>query len=121
MSVDFALDKDTHDLLIEGNELLTVEDVDQIEQNTKIRLRFFSGEWFLNVVEGLPFYQTILVKNLNVPDIDNIIKAKIIDTPEVAELLSYDSSYDAILREYVVNFTYRSVFGEAALTVSLFN
>ncbi len=121
MSTDIALDKDTHDLLIEGNELLLVNDVDQIEQNLKIRLKFFSGEWFLDITQGLPFYDTILVKNPNVPNIDNIIKAEIIDTPGVTELLSYDSSYDASLREYVVDFKVRTIFGEAELEVSLFN
>ena len=121
MSIDFALDKDTHDLLIEGNNLLVVEDIDQIEQNTKIRLRFFSGEWFLDATKGLPFYDTILVKNPNVPNIDGIIKNEIIETEGAGELLSYDSSYDALTREYDVNFKYRTVFGEAALAFSLFN
>lgn len=121
MSVDIALDKDTHDLLIVGNSLLTVEDVDQVEQNTKIRLKFFSSEWFLDTTKGLPFYETILVKNPNVPNIDNIIKAEIVDTSEVGELLSYVSSFDPVLREYVVTFKFKSTFGDAALEVSLFD
>lgn len=121
MSIDLALDKDTHDLLIVGNNLLTVEGVDQVEQNTKIRLRFFAGEWFLDTSLGLPFYEEILVKNPNIPNIDNIIKAKIIDTPEVAELLSFDSSYDSVLRRYEVVFKYRSIHGEKVLEVTIFS
>jgi len=117
--IDFALDNDTHDLLIEGNNLKTVEGVEQVEQNTKIRLKFFSEEWFLDTTKGLPFYQEILIKNPNVPNIDNIIKATIADTLGVGELLSYDSTYDSTAREYVVKFQYRTDDGLSTVQVTL--
>lgn len=120
MSLDVALDLDTHDLYIAGNDLQIVNDADQLEQNLKIRLQFFLNEWFLNILIGVPFYTDILVKNPNIPSIDSIIKGKILDTPEVLEILEYDSSFDNTERTYTINFKIRTNYGESALDVSLF-
>ncbi len=121
MSLDLALDPDTHDLSIVDNDLQIVSDADQLEQNLKIRLQFFLAEWFLNINNGLPFYSDILVKNPNIPNIDSIVKAQIIDTNGVEEILEYISSFDNTTREYSINFTVRTEFGESDLQISLFN
>jgi len=121
MSKDFALDKETHDLFITGNELQVVDVADQLEQNLKIRLQFFNAEWFLDINNGLPFYSDILVKNPNIPNVDSIIKAEILGTIGVLELLEYVSTFDASLRTYTVSFTVRTEFGQTDLAVSLFN
>jgi len=121
MSTDFALDKDTHDLLVVGGNLQLVDAADQLEQNLKIRLQFFNAEWFLNTTNGLPFYSDILVKNPNIPNIDSIIKAEILDTDGVLELLEYISAFDNSAREYSIDFTVRTEFGQSELQVSLFN
>jgi len=119
--IDIALDKETHDLLITGNNLQVVSEADQLEQNLKIRLQFFLSEWFLNVNKGLPFYSDILVKNPNIPNVDSIIKAEILDTIGVVELLKYISTFDNVERLYSIEFTIRTVFGENELAISLFN
>ena len=121
MSVDLALNPDTGDLLIRDNDLQIVIGEDQLEQNVKIRLRFFSEEWFLNINNGLPFYSDILVKNPNIPNIDSIIKAEILDTNGVEEILEFISTYDNTERRYTINFTIRTEFGKSDFDVSLFN
>jgi len=121
MSLDIALDPDTHDLLIRDNDLQIVNDADQLEQNLRIRLQFFIREWFLNINNGLPFYSDILVRNPNVSNIDSIIKAQIIDTNGVEEILAFISTFDAAERRYSITFKVRSEFGESELQVSLFN
>lgn len=112
MSVDLGLDPLTGDLAIVNNDLILVNDSDQVRQNLKIRLRFFRGEWFLDTTAGLPFYESILVKNPNLPDIDNIIKAEIIDTDGAEELLEFNSDYDPKARTYSIEFKYRDIYGE---------
>jgi len=111
MSIDLALDTLTHDLLIQTNDLQLVKDSNQIDQNTKIRLLFFRGEWFLDTISGLPFYEEILVRNPNLPDIDNIIKAQITDTNDVTELIEYRSNFDTKNRTYTIVFKYKDSFG----------
>jgi len=118
---DLALDKDTHDLYFNSNDIHTVDDIDQNEQHLKVRLLFYLREWFLDTAAGLPFYTDILVKNPNVPDIDNIIKSKILDTPDVIEILEFQSEYNNTTREYDVSFTVRSNYGTSDLQISLFS
>lgn len=120
MSVDLGLDPLTGDLAIEGNDLVIVSTSEQMVQNLKIRLRFFQGEWFLDIAQGLPFYESILVKNPNLPDIDNIIKAEIIDTEDITELLQYTSDYDPVLRTYSISFKVRSIYGISDLISTSF-
>ncbi|NJR73230.1 MAG: hypothetical protein HC773_05160 [Scytonema sp. CRU_2_7] len=121
MSIDFALDPVTHDLLFENDSLQIVTDEDQLAQNLKIRLQFFLGEWFLNTGVGVPFYSEILVKNPNVANIDAIIKAQILDTVGVSQLLEYNSSFSNALRSYSINFTVRTIYGEQQIELSLFD
>jgi len=120
MSLDIGLNRDTHDLEFIDNDIVIVETQDQLDQTLKIRLLFFQGEWYLDIKQGLPFYEKILVKNPNLPDIDNIIKAEIIDTPEVQELLSYSSDYDPLLRTYAVRFKVRTDFGISEFNETIF-
>lgn len=120
MSLDIGLDPLTGDLAFKDNDLVLVSGSEQLVQNLKIRLRFFLGEWFLDITKGLPFYEDILVKNPNLPDIDNIIKAQITETEDVTELLEYVSDYDPVLRTYSIQFKVRSIFGISDLISTSF-
>jgi len=120
MSVDLGLDPLTGDLSIIDNDLVLVNTSEQMVQNLKIRLRFFLGEWFLDTTQGLPLYESILVKNPNLPDIDNIIKAEIIDTEDITEILEYNSDYDKVARTYTISFKVRSIYGQSDLLSTSF-
>lgn len=115
MASDLCLDPDTHDLLVQKNDLLVCKSADQVIQSLKIRLQTIKGEWFLDTTAGLPYYEDILVKNPNLPNIDNIIKAQIIDTDDVEEILEYTSSFDSAGRSFSVSFRVRSIYGEVEL------
>jgi hypothetical protein len=118
---DLALDKDTHDLYFVDSSIQVVNDLDSVEQRLKTRLLFYLKEWFLDTTAGVPFYTDLLIKNPNIPDIENILKAKILDTPEVIELLEFDTVYAASARSLEVTFKVRATYGYIDLIVSLFN
>lgn len=118
--IDLALDKTTHDLLVRENDLQLVSGLDQVEQNLKERLLFYRREWFLDTTEGVPFFDEILVKNPNVPNIESILKAKILDTEDVIELLEFQTTFDAAARTLTVVFKARTIYGVADLSLSLF-
>lgn len=119
--IDIAVDKTTHDLYVDNDDLQLVNDIDQVEQNLKVRLMFFRNEWFLDTTAGMPYYTDILVKNPNIPNIESIIKAIITDTPDVEEILEFNSEFNNSLRTYTVDFKVRTVYGEAEILVSLFS
>ncbi len=118
--IDIALDKTTHDIYLKDNDMQLVSDSDHVVQHLKVRLQFFKNEWFLDTAPGVPFFEDIFVKNPNVPNIDSVIKAQIIDTPEVEEILEFNSSFNNSTRQYTLNFKVRSVYGEEELLISLF-
>jgi hypothetical protein len=113
---DLLLDEETHDLKIVDYDLNIVEGQDAILQNTSIRLLFFKGEYFLDTLAGLPLYEDILVKNPNLSRIDAIMKAHILDTPGVKELLAYESAFDPRTRRLTVTFTVDTDFGSVTNT-----
>jgi GTPase SAR1 family protein len=119
--IDLAIDKTTHDLYIESDDLQLVNNIDQVEQSLKIRLLFFRDEWFLDTTSGIPYYTDVLVKNPNIPNIDSIIKATIADTPEVEELLEFRSEFNRSARTYTVIFKVRTTYGETEIQASLFS
>jgi len=108
---DILLDTTTHDIEIENYDFELVTGIDKVVQQIKIRLLFFKGEWFLDTLQGLPFYDDIFVKNPNIPNIDNIIKSEIVNTPNVKELLSYESDYDNTNRSLTITFEVDTLYG----------
>ena len=116
---DLRLDTTTHDLKIENFDLSVLSGTDVIAQRLKIRLEFFRGEWFLDTTVGVPFYTDILVKNPDIPHIETILKAEILDTPGVVELLAFETSYNAQTRKLDVSFTVDTDYGTVTITETL--
>lgn len=115
---DVRLDVNTHDIVVgtESFDMSFVEGVEYIAQKLKVRLWFFLGEWFLDTNEGTPFYQSILVKNPDVDLISTLLKARILESPGVIELQSFEFDYDNGLRRASVSFQCKTEAGE--LTIS---
>lgn len=109
---DFALNTTTDDLLlVEGDLSLTVGR-EAVRQHIQQRLRAFTGEWFLDLASGLPYYQSILVKNPNLQAIQGILQAEIIATPGVIELQDFQLNYVNSTRRLSCEFTVSTTEGE---------
>jgi len=109
--IDFALDPKTGDLVFEDFNFALVGGVDQIAQNLAIRLRFIQGEWFLNVLAGIPYYQYFFIKNPNQIQVETFLKDEISNTDGIIDINSFSSDFDGINRKFTVNFGCRSVDG----------
>lgn len=109
--IDFALDPSTGDLVFEDFDLALVGGVDQIAQNLAIRLRFIFGEWFLNTLAGVPYYQYFFIKNPNQIQVETFLKDEIANTPGIIDITSFSSSFNGSNRKFAVNFSCRSING----------
>ena len=87
--MDLELDSTNWDLIIENGDLKMVDTIAAIDQHLTQRLKTFLGEWFLDVREGVPYFQYILVKNPDPVVVDTLFKNEIINTPGVLELLTF--------------------------------
>ncbi len=71
-----------------GHEVLLTNMADEVQQRLVVRLNYFRGEWFLNQLEGTPYYEHILVKAPTDRAIRTIFGSVIRNTEGVAELIS---------------------------------
>lgn len=73
-----------------------LSDLPAVAQIIATRLRLFQGEWFLNLLDGLPLFQQILGSSgspRNVQVITNLISARILGSPFVTAISSITATY----------------------------
>lgn len=110
--IDIELDQLTGSILLEDFDFKLIDDTNQIQQNLLIRLKFILGEWYLDILQGIPYFEDFFIKNPNQIRIESVLKSEIFDTEGVVELLTFTSAYDDALRKYSANFAVRTISGE---------
>ncbi len=115
--IDIALDPSTNDLLIVDLGATLVTDIDQIVQNLAIRLRFIQGEWYLNILAGIPYYQYFFIKNPNQIQVETFLKDEISETNGVQEITFFSSDFDGNTRAFTVNFACQAL--DDTITIQL--
>lgn len=100
---DIALDTDG-DIKITNNQVLLNEGAEAIRQHLLTRFQLFFGEWFLDITEGVPWYQDILIKKPAFSVVQEILKDVILDTPGVLELRSFNLDFTAQTRQLSLTF-----------------
>lgn len=113
--IDFALDQVSNDLIFKDFDFALFDDTNQIMQNLAIRLRFILGEWYLDITQGVPYYEVFFRKAPNQIQIESILKEEIVNTRGIVELISFESNFDQRKRIYSVKFSARSISGEELL------
>ena len=102
---DLALDITTGDILIKDAALSIVRGDDALLQHLALRLRFFLGEWFLDLRVGIPYFEDVLIKNPNLITVQGIFREAILETPGVASISRFDLDVDASTRIMTLDFT----------------
>jgi len=111
--IDYYLDPNTHDVVVSNFTLATTQDkADLITQRLKIKLLWFMGEWFLDENYGIPYFQEIFIKGIDLNDIDDIFKDAIANEDGVLDLLEYSSEFNNSTRELTVRSKIRIESGE---------
>jgi len=83
-----------------------------VGQAVRTRLLLWKGEWFMNNKDGTPYMQGILGHNTQY---DLEIKARILGTKGVKEILNYSSS--VINRALSVQCTLNTIYGAVNLNI----
>ena len=99
-----SLEAVQHDLDFTGGDLKLLDGAEAIRQHIKIRLQTFLGEWFLDQRIGIPYFQSILVKNPNTNAVRVIFNAAILTTPGVETLQELELDFDSPTRRLDVSF-----------------
>lgn len=102
---DILLDKDGDvALTADGDISLVTSPV----QEVLIKLRWYFAEWVFDPEKGIPWFESVLVKN---PDIDGIKKRLIremLDVDDVLEVTKMDIIIDQKTRQAHISFQFRT-------------
>ena len=93
--MDLKLDKSTGDLDISGNEIKLNSGLESIEQDWRVRLQTFRGEWFLDTRIGIPYFESVLVKNPINAVLRSIFHSASLETPGIKEIAAFYMNLDA--------------------------
>ena len=104
--MDILLDATTHDIVFDNSDTPSVTtDVRQdVAQRLKIKLSTYLGEWFLDMENGIPFYQRVFQKGVTKEIVDAIFQASIMEEEDVDSITFWESTFNQASREYSCSF-----------------
>lgn len=110
------LDPTTGDIVTSGVQF--TGGVEEIAQTVATRLRLYLGEYFRDITDGTPWYQSILGKEGTLSSKEAAIKNRIIRTEGVVRILEFNTDFDINTRKYSVTADILTTTGETT-TVSV--
>lgn len=104
---DIALDYtgQTGDLDLAGHELRLITGTAAIEQQVRLRCRFFEGEFFLDESQGIPYFSSILIKSPDLDLVRSLFRTAVRTIPQISAVTSVDVTLDSSNRTLSVSFT----------------
>ena len=89
-----------------------------IAQSVLTRLKLLQGEWFVNLLSGVPYATAILGKGTK-PYYDQVIKTVILQTKGVTQINAYSSVLNSAKRSLVITATISTIFGPITIITPL--
>lgn len=115
---DIRIDESTRDLVVAAGDLQLVEDVAAIRQDVDQALGAFKGEWFLDLDEGVPYFDVVLVKNPKAELLRSAYRDRILARRGVKSLLAFEITYAPDTRTLSVEWTADTDLSELPVTGS---
>jgi hypothetical protein len=81
-----------------------------VAQAVGTRLRLDLGDWFLDTTDGMN-WRTGVLGNRTSAIRDSLIRERILNTPGVLSITSYDSSFDGNTRQFRVAVALSTIYG----------
>ena len=107
---------DVHDLQLSGGDFIQIEGVQAAAQEVKTRLLFFKGEFFLDLREGVPYFQEILRKGVDLERVRSIIRQTVQSVPGIVDVPLVDIDLNRSTREATITWTARYQDGTVILS-----
>lgn len=111
MAYDLAMDVSTSDLIVQGGDLMIVDNAERVAQQVLITLREWLGEWFLKTSDGIPYLEYILVKTPNEAHIRQILTQAIESVEGVRDVTELDCTFNHVLRTLAVAYEIDTDYG----------
>lgn len=118
MSKDLKLNS-SHDLMLKNNRLVLADGSNQKAQQIKIALLTFLGEWFLDTSHGVPYFEQVLLKQVDKVKIENVFRQKIAAVKGVKRVLKLNTQIDRKERLLLVEFEAETTEGVVSDSVRI--
>lgn len=86
------------DLALRKNSPYFIDGPDYTRQKLSARFKFFKKEWFLNRLEGVPYYEQVFVHAPDADVIKSLFKRLILGCPGIVALSKYSMTLDRATR-----------------------
>lgn len=106
---DFALSNG--DLSIENGDLVLCDGIERVTQQINVKLKLWSGEWFLDYEFGTPYLQEVLVKGIPVNYAIESIKDSVLEIDGVDAIESVVYDFDESSRNLRLEMEISSKYG----------
>ena len=114
-----SLDKEGDFTFGQGKQNFLNEEA-AVAQAIKTRMKLLQGEWWENLEDGLPLFQKILARRQPKEVIDQIIKKRILGTPNVKSITEYESTWNNEERKYSFQGKVKTIFGDILVSEVMF-
>ena len=110
MGIGIKLDTSSHDITLEDGSLSTVRDSEKVAQDIKTRLKTLRGEIILDNSYGFPYTLLFNSRDIDLSEIETIVKQFILETPDVLQLTSFFVDFDSSKRKMSIKFSVTTSF-----------
>jgi len=104
MSITLKLN-DAHDLDIVNNNFVLIDGVNALRDRLVTNLKTFQGEWYLDTSLGVPYFQQVFAKAVNVGVLYTIFSSVLRRTEGVAAVNSLEFDQDTANRVLSITFS----------------
>jgi len=98
MTWTLNLDQFSHDLQIVNGKFVRVNGAQEVRQRVKVAIWHYIQEYFLNVPNGVPWYEQILGRKSGTLIVSKILRRRILTTPGVVRIIEFFVEFDNITR-----------------------
>ena len=78
---------------------------DSVAQKIMIKLKWFESEWRWDKDEGMPYFDSLFIKNPDTDYFESKVREKIFEVDEVTEVRNVSVDFDRETRSAVIDFT----------------
>lgn len=97
-------------------------EAEAVTQIILTRLKLLKNEWWEDIEDGLPLFQSILDSSGNqdnLKGVDLLVQERILGTPDVQGITDFTSVFESDTRTYHFSCSVTTAYGEVALEVNL--
>lgn len=109
--IDITLAPLTHDLYLLDNDLVMLDGAERVRQHLAIKLKLWSGEWFLDTEFGTPYTAEVLGKQISLAGSVAALKASILAVNGVQAITRFNFDFNRSARALDVDFDVKTPFG----------